>query len=63
MLRQRVHRVIGHVVYFDVGQLDIRRAVNARGYFPNEQAALECVYMAVMSLGPTGHGGRRWMIR
>ena len=41
----------------------IRRAVNARGYFPNEQAALKCVYMAVMSLGPTGHGGRRWMIR
>jgi putative transposase len=24
----------------------IRRAVTARGHFPNEQAALECVYIA-----------------
>ena len=35
----------------------IRRAVKARGHFPNEQAALKCVYMAVMSLDPTGTGG------
>jgi transposase-like protein len=41
----------------------IRRAVNARGHFPNEQAALKCVYMAIMSLDPTGQGRRRWMIR
>src|SRR5687768_13119243 len=34
----------------------IRRAVNARGHFPNEQAALKCVYMAIMSLDPTGNG-------
>ena len=33
----------------------IRKAVRARGHFPNEQAALKCVYMAVMSLDPTGH--------
>ena len=26
----------------------IRRAVRARGHFPNEQAALKCVYLAVM---------------
>ena len=32
----------------------IRRAVKARGHFPNEQAALKCVYMAIMSLDPTG---------
>jgi putative transposase len=31
----------------------IRRAVKARGHFPNEQAALKCVYMAIMSLDPT----------
>jgi putative transposase len=30
----------------------IRRAVKARGHFPNEQAALKCVYMAIMSLDP-----------
>src|SRR3954471_16402014 len=28
----------------------IRRAVRARGHFPNEQAALKCVYLAVMAL-------------
>jgi hypothetical protein len=31
----------------------IRRAVRARGHFPNEAAALKCVYLAVMSLDPT----------
>lgn len=38
----------------------IRRAVQARGHFPNEQAALKCVYMAIMSLDPTGKGQARW---
>jgi putative transposase len=41
----------------------IRRAVRARGHFPNEQAALKCVYLAVMSLDPTGTGQKRWMNR
>jgi putative transposase len=41
----------------------IRKAVRARGHFPNEQAALKCVYMALMSLDPTGNGRRRWTIR
>ncbi|WP_376766621.1 IS256 family transposase [Thermomonospora cellulosilytica] len=41
----------------------IRRAVKARGHFPNEQAALKCVYLAIMSLDPTGTGRRRWMKR
>jgi putative transposase len=41
----------------------IRRAVKARGHFPNEQAALKCVYMAIMSLDPTGKGRKRWMNR
>jgi putative transposase len=30
----------------------LRRAVNARGHFPNEQAALKCLYMALMGLDP-----------
>ena len=34
----------------------IRKAVKARGHFPNEQAALKCVYLAVMALDPTGKG-------
>jgi transposase-like protein len=41
----------------------IRRAVKARGHFPNEAAALKCIYMAIMSLDPTGTGQRRWSIR
>jgi putative transposase len=41
----------------------IRRAVRARGHFPNEQAALKCIYLAVMALDPTGTGRRRWMNR
>ena len=41
----------------------IRRAVRACGHFPNEQAALKCVYLALMSLDPTGQGRRRWTTR
>ena len=41
----------------------IRRAVRARGHFPNEAAALKCVYLAVMGLDPTGQGRRRWTMR
>jgi transposase-like protein len=41
----------------------IRRAVNARGHFPTEQAALKCVYLAIMSLDPTGKGQQRWSNR
>ncbi len=38
----------------------IRKAVRARGHVPSEAAALKCVYMALMSLDPTGRGRRRW---
>jgi putative transposase len=41
----------------------IRRAVNARGHFPNDLSALKCVYLAVMSLDPTGKGRQRWSNR
>lgn len=41
----------------------IRKAVKARGHFPTEQAALKCVYLAVMSLDPTGKGRQRWSNR
>jgi putative transposase len=33
------------------------------GHFPNDTAALKCVYLAIMSLDPTGQGRRRWTIR
>jgi transposase-like protein len=41
----------------------IRKAVKARGHFPTEQAAMKCVYLAVMSLDPTGRGRQRWTNR
>ncbi len=41
----------------------IRRAVNARGHFPNEQAAMKCVYLAIMSLDSTGTARKRWSNR
>jgi putative transposase len=41
----------------------LRRAVRARGHFPTEQAAMKCLYMALMGLDPTGRGRGRWVIR
>lgn len=41
----------------------MRRAVRARGQFLTEQAALECLYLVVRSLDPTGKGAARWMNR
>ncbi|MCM8551682.1 IS256 family transposase [Streptomyces sp. STCH 565 A] len=41
----------------------IRKAVRARGHFPTDQATLKCVYLAVMSLDPTGTGRKRWTMR
>ena len=40
-----------------------RRAVKARGHFPNELAALKCLYLVTRSLDPTGQGRARWMMR
>jgi putative transposase len=34
-----------------------------RGRFPNEQAALDCVYLAVLALDRTGRGTKRWITR
>jgi hypothetical protein len=35
----------------------------ARGHFPNEQAALKCLYLTIRSLDPTGRGRSRWTNR
>ena len=40
-----------------------RRAIKARGHFPNEQSALKCLYLVTRSLDPTGTGRARWMMR
>src|SRR6059058_2892619 len=40
-----------------------RRAIKARGHFPNELAALKCLYLVTRSLDPTGTGRARWAVR
>ena len=40
-----------------------RRAIRARGHFPNEQAALKCLFLTIISLDPTGVGRQRWTNR
>jgi putative transposase len=40
-----------------------RRAIKARGHFPNEMAALKCLYLVTRSLDPTGQGRARWAVR
>ena len=40
-----------------------RRAVRARGHFPDEQATLRCLYPATRSPGPAGAVRTRWAMR
>jgi putative transposase len=40
-----------------------RRAIGPRRHFPNELAALKCLYLATMGLDPTGKGRQRWVTR
>ncbi|MEV0681667.1 IS256 family transposase [Actinosynnema sp. NPDC050436] len=58
-----IRRVICSTNAIESVNARIRRAVKARGHFPNDQAALKCVYLAIMSLDPTGTGRKRWMMR
>jgi transposase-like protein len=58
-----IRRVICSTNAIESVNARIRRAVKACGHFPTEQAALKCVYMAIMSLDPTGTGRKRWTMR
>lgn len=40
-----------------------RRSVRARGHFPNEQAAVKCLYLTIRGLDPRGRGRARWITR
>ena len=40
-----------------------RRATKARGHFPNEQAAMKCLYLVIRSLDPKSTRQERWMNR
>ncbi|WP_399171337.1 IS256 family transposase [Streptomyces sp. TLI_171] len=58
-----VRRVICTTNAIESVNARIRKAVRSRGHFPNEQAALKCVYRAIISLDPTGAGRKRWTTR
>ena len=60
---REIRRVICTTNAIESVNARVRRAVNARGHFPTEQAALKCVYLAIMSLDPTGSGRQRWTNR
>ena len=40
-----------------------RRAVNAKGHFPTEQAALKTLYLVTRGMDPKGTGQARWTMR
>jgi len=40
-----------------------RRAVKARGHFPNTHAAVKSPYLATRALDPKGTGQTRWAMR
>jgi putative transposase len=58
-----VRRVIYSTNAIESIHARFRRATRARGHFPNEQAAMKCLYLVVRSLDPTGKGAARWMNR
>ncbi|WP_374946901.1 transposase [Agreia sp.] len=62
-LDREIRRIVCTTNAIESVNARIRKAVRARGHFPNEQAALKCVYLAVMALDPTGKGGARWTQR
>ncbi|MFV3515522.1 transposase, partial [Mycobacterium tuberculosis] len=45
------------------GAVHYRRAVRARGHFPNEQSALKTLYLVTRSLDPKGTGQTKWAVR
>jgi transposase-like protein len=40
-----------------------RKVTDARGHFPNEQAAMKALNLAVRFLAPKGTGQQRWITR
>jgi putative transposase len=40
-----------------------RKVIDARGHFPNEQAAMKVLYLAVRFPRPEGHRTQRWITR
>jgi putative transposase len=58
-----VRRVLATTNSIESLNARFRRAIKARGHFPNDAAALKCLYLVTRSLDPTGRGRARWMMR
>lgn len=58
-----IRRVICTTNAIELINARYRRAVRARGHFPNETAALKCLYLVTRSLDSTGGGWARWVMR
>jgi putative transposase len=58
-----IRRIISSTNAIESLNARYRRAVRARGHFPNDQAALKCLYLVTRSLDPTGRGRARWTMR
>jgi len=58
-----IRRVLSSTNSIESLNARFRRAIKARGHFPNDNAALKCLYLVTRSLDPTGRGRARWMMR
>jgi hypothetical protein len=58
-----IRRVICSTNAIESINASYRRAVRARGHFPNDTAALKCLYLVTRALDPTGRGRARWAMR
>jgi len=58
-----VRRVLATTNSIESLNARFRRAIKARGHFPNDAAALKCLYLVTRSLDPTGRGRARWTMR
>ncbi len=54
-----IRRVIYSTNAIESMHARFRRAVRVRGHFPNEQAAMKCLYLTIRSLDPTGRDRQR----
>ena len=59
----QIRRVICSTNAIESLNARFKRSIRARGHFPDEQAALKCMYLTVRSLDPTGRGQVRWTTR
>lgn len=58
-----IRRVICTTNAIESINIRYRRAVRARGHFPNEAATIKCLYLVTPSLDPTDGKTARWVMK